>query len=139
MIHFFFFRSRRSIVRSPGASQRKAQGWATTPARNRKRPHRRQTRKKGAQHRGVPQARRGSRRDHASNRPQARPPQRGKPTQSGAVARATIQRPCTKGREKGSNTNGSLNRRPPTRQLEQLYVVELPSLERSERRSASMV
>ena len=56
-----------SIVRSPGASQRKAQGWATTPARNRKRPHRRQTRKKGAQHRGVPQARRGSRRDHASN------------------------------------------------------------------------
>ena len=71
MIHFFFFRSRRSIVRSPGASQRKAQGWATTPARNRKHmaqhPHRRQTRKKGAQHRGVPQARRGSRRNHASN------------------------------------------------------------------------
>ena len=42
------FRSRRSIVRGPGASQRKAQGWAATPARNRKHmaqhPHRRQQR-----------------------------------------------------------------------------------------------
>ena len=31
-----FFHSRHSIVRGPGASQRKAQGWAATPARNRK-------------------------------------------------------------------------------------------------------
>ena len=51
LVRDIFFRSRRNIVRGPRASKQKAQGWATTPARNRKRltqpPHERQTRKKG--------------------------------------------------------------------------------------------
>ena len=34
--HLAHYSSRHSVVRGPGASQRKARGWGATPARNRK-------------------------------------------------------------------------------------------------------
>ena len=101
---FQMFLSRRNIIQAPGASHRKAQGRATTPARNRK--TRGQT--------PTPDASNGSGKGDApprsaSNprgkqqpqqphtyRPRAAQPRRGKPAQSRAEAQATIQGPCTK-------------------------------------------
>ena len=64
---FFFFPQQAQHSPGPRASHRKALGWATAPASNRKHtarhPHQRQTRKNG----GIPPTRRGSinRLDHA--------------------------------------------------------------------------
>ena len=117
MLHVWIFTLRRSVIlkfyffprqaqHSPGprASHRKAQGRTTTPASNRKRkaqhPHQRRTRKNGGTtQRSTPDPQRKQKPPRPrTQRPQTQQPQRGKPTQSGAAARATIHRPCTKTR-----------------------------------------
>ena len=100
----FFFRARHSIVRVQGqATEKRKAGQQHQPATEKnaaQHPHRRRTLKSGGTTpRSTPDPKRKRRppRPH-TQRPQTLRPQRGKPTQSGAAARPTVHRPCSKTR-----------------------------------------